>query len=265
MEDKLICKTYNVFLTTMCTLRCKNCGSCTRLYQPPFVADPKKTMAALDKVFEIYDHVRELRFGGGEVFLYPHIEEFIRYADKYKDKFDYAIIVTNGTYLPKTSILETIKEQSYPFVVRVDRYEASTKVDEVLELIREYGLDGDERIYCGEDSFSGGWIYYGECVDRNYSDKELKRVFYNCRLPDDGIIMYEDKLTNCPYATAVYGLGKVTMPEREVVDLSVKQNIDEMRAKVRAWRDAPFEMCKYCNGFDPINGIRVPAGEQSME
>ncbi len=175
-------------------------------------------------------------------------------------------MITNGTYIPKQPIIETMRKLPYPLVVRVDNYGAlSKKYDEVIRVLHTNGIKIDERMYSGEDQAFGGWVYYGDYSDKHYSNQELERIFRACRLPNDGAILMDDQLTNCCYATAGKLLGKVTMPQREIVTLSNGTSISELRRKIRAWRDDPFEACKYCNGFDPANSPRIPAAEQLEE
>ena len=181
----------------------------------------------------------------------------------YQDRFEYGIVITNGTYIPKQSILDTMRQLPYPFMVRVDNYgQFSTKYDEVVAVLKQNQIKVDERTYTGDDQAFGGWVYYGDYTDKQYSEEQLNDVFRRCRLPHDGAILYNDELTNCCYSTAGQMLGKVSMSAREIVKLSAEQSMAEMREKVAAWRERPFEACKYCNGFDPINSPRCPAAEQ---
>lgn len=262
-EEKLICVSLNIHTTSVCTLRCAKCGWSFPKFQTPLLADINKTIAALDPVFQVYDYIEEVRFGGAEAFLYPDIEKMMCALIPFQSKFKYAIVVTNGTYIPKQSIIETMKQLPYPIMVRVDNYGIlSKRYDEVVDTLRINHIKIDERVYAGDNQAFGGWVDYGDYSYKNYSKEELKRVFFTCRNPDDCALLLDDKLTNCGFATVGYLLGKVSMPLREIVDLSSGESVDEMRKKIRAWRDEPFEACKYCNGFDPVNSPRIPAAEQ---
>lgn len=263
MEGQLTCVSLNIHTTTVCTLKCAKCGWSFPRFGSPVQADIDKTITALEKLFKVYDYIQEIRFGGAEAFLYPDIQKLMEALAKYKAQFEYAIVITNGTYIPKASILETIMNLQYPMVVRIDDYGSlSKKYDELLSVLQAYDIKVDERVYTGEEQAFGGWVYYGDYTDKHYTDEQLKNVFCNCRLPDDGAILFDDMLTNCCYATAGQLLGKVLMKEREIVNLTGNQSIEEMRDAVKSWRDEPFEACKYCNGFDPENSSRIPAAEQ---
>lgn len=264
MESKLICNYLSVHTTTVCTLRCAKCAMRIPMIKSPVLADLDKTLAALSRVFEVYDYVTELRFAGAEAFLYPQIETMMKAASQYRDRFHHAIIATNGTYIPKDSIIETMKQLPYPLLIRIDNYGVvSGEADELMKRLISSGIKAEIRTYTGENQAFGGWVDFGDCADRHYTEEELRSVFDRCRYPDNGTYLINDKLTSCCHATMCYLTGEVSVTQhpRDVIDL-FSESIEEIRKRVRAWRDEPFEVCRYCNGFDPENGTRIPAGEQ---
>lgn len=265
MTRRITCTSMQIHTTSVCTLKCAKCGFSFPMFDVPLIADIEKTIAALEKLFEVYDFIHEVRFAGAESFLYPELPRLMAAVAKYSEQFDYAITITNGTYIPQQSLIDCMKGLPYPFTVRVDNYgKLSRKYDELISTLRANGIEVDERNYTGENQAYGGWIDYGGFDDRHYSDEELKKVFYNCRNPDDCGLLVNDVLTNCGYVTIADYLGKAKMKERDVVYLLGNQSVEEMRKKVLAWRDEPFEACKYCNGFDPVNSPRIPAAEQLL-
>lgn len=263
IKNKLVCRSLSIHTTSACTLKCAKCGWSFPRYKKVIQADCNKTIAALDKVFQIYDEIREVRFGGAEAFLYPHIEELMEAVSAYKERFEYAIIVTNGTYVPRLSIIDTMRNLPYRMLVRVDNYgHLSKQYDKIVEMLRGNGIEIDERNYDGNDQAFGGWIDLGDYTDKFYTMEELNRVFYNCRVPDDCTILLDDKITICSYAFSGALMGKVSNEAREMIDLSGGQSIEELRNAVKAWRDTPLNACRYCNGCDPTNSPRIPAAEQ---
>lgn len=263
MKDELTCDVLTIHTTTVCTLKCAKCGSSFPQFRSPFLANVDLTIAAFDRLFQVYDSIRELRFGGAEAFLYPELAKLMNAAIKYKDKFQYAIVVTNGTYIPDDSILETIQNLPYPFIVRIDNYGALSKeCNELISILHEKRIEVDERMYAGEDPAFGGWIDFGDYADRHYTNKQLQHTFKYCRMPGDSVTLVEDRLMTCCYAVYGYLLGKVNAPAREVVHLLDNQNIEEMQGTIKTWWEQPYEACKYCNGFDPEHSPRVPAAEQ---
>jgi hypothetical protein len=227
------------------------------------LADIDKTILSLEKVFKIYDSVTELRFTGAESFLYPHICEMMEGVSKYKNQFTYAIAITNGTYIPSREILDTMKNLDYNFMVRVDNYGAlSKKHDELLKILASEGVTTDDRNYHDEDQAYGGWVDFGDFDYKNYSKAELNNLYSSCRIPHDCVILKDDKLTNCCYATVADWLGVIPLLSREVIELNGKQTVSQMREAILSWRSSPLNACQYCNGFSVLNSKRIPAAEQ---
>ena len=263
MDGKLICKSLSIHTTTVCTLKCAKCGWSFPCFTKHVQADLDKTIFALEKIFAIYDSVKELRFGGAEAFLYPGIEKLMDAVSAYKAHFDYAILVTNGTYIPRLSIIEKMKQLPYPFMVRVDNYgELSKKYGELIDILCKNNIKIDERQYTKDAQAFGGWIDLGDYTYKNYSNEQLNHLFYNCRVPDDCTIVLNDMITICSYAFSGRLLGKINGRSHEVIHLADKKSLVELKNAVKAWRSEPLEACQYCNGCDPINSPRIPAAEQ---
>ena len=167
--EQLTCISLNIHTTSVCTLKCEKCGWSFPRFNPHVVADLEKTIAGLDKVFQIYDVINEVRFGGAEAFLYPDIEKLMTALIPYQDRFEYGIVITNGTYIPKQSILDTMRQLPYPFMVRVDNYgQFSTKYDEVVAVLKQNQIKEDERTYTGVEQAFGGGVIYGEYTGMQY-------------------------------------------------------------------------------------------------
>lgn len=262
-NKQLTCETLSIHTTTVCTLKCAKCGGSFPAFNAHVVANIDKTIIGLDKVFKIFEKIHEVRLAGAEAFLYPDLEKLMCALIPYQNSFEYVSIATNGTYIPKQSILDNIRQLPYPFMVRIDNYgPVSTKHDELIGVLKENNINVDDRTYTGKDQAFGGWIYYGDYTDKHYTEEQLKDVFRHCRMPGAGMNLWDDRLTNCCYSLSGQMLEKIQVPDCEVVDLSGGQNIEEMKRKVSAWQEQPYEACKYCNGFDPINSPRYPAAEQ---
>lgn len=264
--EKIVCKSMQIHTTSLCTLRCKNCGFSFPKFEKPMISNIDITLRALDKLFEVYDYINELRVAGAEAFLYPHFNELIRSFTKYKNKIDYGIVITNGTYIPKQEILDTIAGLDFPFMVRVDNYgDLSVKYEELIEVLKKNSIVVDTRDYYGDHQSFGGWIDYGDFMYRNYSDEQLTDLFMRCRNPDDCGLLFDDYLTICGYVTVADWMGRVKPSEDDIIHLLDGHSTEEYRNKILNWRKKPFEACKYCLGFDPENSKRIPAAIQMEE
>jgi hypothetical protein len=250
--------------TTRCTLRCKKCIWDFPSYQPPHDSDSGLVALSFKQAFKVYDTVEELRLAGAEAFLHPHIEKFIEAAAQYRDQYKYLCLVTNGTYVPRESILKLLRDLPCDTLVRVDDYgKLSGKAKEVVSALEAYSIPVDHRGYNEDSQFYGGWIDLGDWTDKKYTPEQLEQVFRSCRMPQDCHQLWDGKLINCPYCCTGFNLNRIPIAERDYVDLfDESTTIEQKRAAVASWEKAPFLGCKYCNGYDPENSPRIPAAEQ---
>ena len=264
MNKKLTADVLSIHTTTVCTLKCAKCGNSIPFFQTPQLADIDKTIDALDVTFKVFDFIKEFRFNGGEAFLYPSITKLMKEIAKYKSQFEYAIIVTNGTYIPNQNLINTMKKLDYPLIVRVDNYGLhSIKYSELVAKLRQNNIQVDERQYTNDNQAFGGWIDLGDYTNKHYSPQQLQKVFYTCRLREGGLFLINDKLIFCCRAGYADLLGKVSLnAEYDFVDLLGDDDFETIRNKIVNGGNVPFEACKYCNGNDPVNSPRIPAAEQ---
>jgi hypothetical protein len=232
----------------------------------PIYSDVDLTIRSLEPVFQIYDRIQELRIAGGEVFLHPGIEKILIAAAEYGNRFDALSVITNGSYIPKESILQTMSQLPCKTFVRVDDYgKLSSKRDELISVLKKYNIPVDSRAYNEEGQFLGGWIPLGDdnggYEHKNYSEAELVNVYKCCKMTDSCTLLWEGVHYNCPWVACGYRLGVISI-EKSDVDLLSDHSLDEKRAAILEWGNNPFLACQYCNGYDPENSPRVPAAEQ---
>ena len=265
MNNGMSIKCLNVHTTTQCTLRCKKCGWSFPYFERPVNSDAGLIVRSLEKVFQVYDYIDDFRLAGAESFLHPDIERIILASAKYKEQFGHMCIVTNGTYLPRQSIFNTLQNLSCKVFVRVDHYGIlSRKYDEVISTLKRFGIPLDERNYNETEQYFDGWVDLGGYEYRSYSEEQLNGVFRRCRMPDDCSVLWDGKLYNCQYCVSGLKLDKIQMAQREIVDLFDETTIQQKKETIKAWRDTPFIGCAYCYGFDPKTSPRIPAAEQMV-
>jgi hypothetical protein len=225
--------------------------------------DTDLIIRSLKKIFEIYAWVDECRIGGAEVFLWRDAEILMRETIKYSAQFDRVSVITNGSYVPKESMLKTFGELQCDKFIRVDDYgRLSPKVSEVVKKLKEYNIPVDLRSYNETEQAFGGWVDLGDFEDMGYSADELARVHDSCRVPDDCLCLWDGKLFNCTYSAAGMFLKKFEMRPEEYIDLWDDETIEQKRARIKNWNKVLLTGCAYCKGFDPENSPRVPAAIQ---
>jgi hypothetical protein len=201
------------------------------------------------------------------VFFHPEIEKVLVAAAAYDGRFDFLSIITNGSFVPKESILKTMSKLPFKTLIRVDDYgKLSSKRDELISALIKYNIPVDLRPYNEDEQFLGGWIPLGDSNGnyeyKNYSEAELASLYSHCKMTDSCTQLWEGIHYNCPWVVCGYKLGVISIAERDYVDLLSNSSIEEKRAMISAWPNKPFLACQYCNGFDPKNSPRIPAAEQ---
>jgi hypothetical protein len=251
--------------TTCCTLRCKYCGWKYPYFKGVEDQDNQLVCDSIDMLFWVFEHIKEFRIEGGEAFLYPGVEKILVAAAKYKGSFDTLSMVTNGSYIPKARILETIAALDCPMFVRIDEYgDLSKCAKDIVALLQQYGIKYDLRVYDGKDQFSGGWLDFGTLDDKGWSEKELLDVFMRCEcgVSKGEYTIWDGRIYGCSRSPVAAKLTSFVVPEGDYVDLFDGTSVEQKRDKVRALYKKPLAICATCYGADRRTGKRIPAAEQ---
>jgi len=262
LKTKLI----GFFITSICTLNCKHC--CNSI---PYIKHEHTSkeiiIEEIRNVFKIYDYIEHIDFYGGEALLHPDIEDILIEASKYKDKFGFMRVLTNGTLIPKRSLLETIKNLNCNFDFFLDNYgPISGKIDELISLLNEYNIKFRVNNYADDDQYCGGWLDLGDYSYKDYTNDDLEKMYQNCYQAHHICLSVRfGKLFHCAFASGAYSLGKAELIEGEYIDLLDETvSTEKKQGYAKLFGTRPVEACKYCNGFDVNNSPRFPAAEQAQ-
>lgn len=131
-------------ITTKCTLNCRHCNLFIPYHKEKINFSLEEMKESIDLFFERVDYVTYFGLIGGETFLNPQLEEFIKYlGENYRSQIGRITVVTNGTVKPKDSLLQAIKK--YDMYLSISDYTNvvpyGERMDELIEKAEEYGLD----------------------------------------------------------------------------------------------------------------------------
>lgn len=247
-------------VNTICTLKCRKCITMTP-YHDKAVHFPKEQICNdIDAFFEIFERVDHLDFEGGETLLHPEIAEVVRYALKYKNRFDRIHILTNGTLVPKRDLLEVCRGEMVVFLIDDYGPSLSVKKSELCDVLNEWEISYRMDTYWGDEQYYGGWIDLGDAQYKNYTEHERKKVYSGCR-SGGGKYPYvkNGKMFVCEWQAAM--MEHIPLIEREFVDLRNRHDIEKELDTIRRWEDNPVESCGYCKSFN-VDSARIPAAEQ---
>ncbi|MCI8938505.1 MAG: radical SAM protein [Dorea sp.] len=96
------------FLTTRCTLRCKECTALIPQFKNQVDIVVEQVIDDIEKVLEAVDEVIYVQLAGGESLLYPEFENILNYLI-YHDKVLGITFVTNATITPSERILKLLE------------------------------------------------------------------------------------------------------------------------------------------------------------
>jgi hypothetical protein len=212
-------------------------------------------------IFDIFEHINELRIAGGEAFLHPDIVEILLETEKYKRQYERVVVATNGTYVPSINILEAISSFNDDFRVNVDDYGSISKaLDAAMNAFDKYNIQTDLRHYNESEQYCGGWIDLGmDFAHKGYTANQLHRTFDACR---KNYYIFDGRMYGCCPASAAYELQIQSPPSCDFVDIFENIPAEHLIDKVADLFNKPYLICEYCNGYIVDSGKRIKAAQQ---
>jgi hypothetical protein len=183
--------------------------------------------------------------------------------ETYRKQFGFVRICTNGTIIPRPSIIEAFKKAGYHADIRISDYgRHSDKRGELTDLLHKNGIHTTIVQYTDEEQYHGGWIEFGvNWRFRDYSPARLAELYDNCNYKT--FFNWGQYVYRCPTVSGAVQLGKIDIPVEDKIDLFSNATLKQQKAKASALVSRPIEACKYCDSFDVENGTRFKAGEQT--
>lgn len=266
MTKELIARRLAVVPTTNCTLNCKMCGDFL------FTGGVERRDISLEDVcgdldacFDLFDHVEWLQFVGGEVYIYQDFASLLRYAQKYRDRFDRLVIETNATVAPNPEEQKAMLEYGRDLYVYISNYgDLSYQRDEFIAFMDANGIEHSLKKYHGENQYFEGWIDNRNPHDLKESGDVLEVNAKNCpqnRLKN--MHVYDGKLHRCSNSCFMLELGVFPPKERDFVDLRDNSlSREEKREIISEFYDYARRSCRYCKQKYMAVLPRHPAAQQ---
>ncbi len=236
-------------VTTRCSLRCINCNA----YIPYFGTHGKKHKDLspqdfkhdLDKLSEAVTHIRRFILIGGEPLLHKELSSLIEIAAQ-NSMISLIEIITNGTIVPSSIILDTIERYKEKIYFHISNYQANPaliyrlKHEKIFQVLKERDI---------KYQMSAHQSWSKEIPLQGRSDDEIaQKMFASCWLKRC-LQVCDGKLAICPKASSGYELGMVddSFPG-EVISL---REIDDVRKQLIAFYQKDFfEACRSCVRID---------------
>lgn len=234
----------DILVTERCTLACSYCNMFMPHYEFPIHREFDIIRRDIDSYFNLVDYVSVFHLVGGEPFLYPHIEDLVRYIlENYNHKIDKLIITTNGTILPKQSTLDLLKENDV--ILSVSDY--SDKLEhiqnKVLKVLNAYKTQNVNHYVRTEIE----WYDFGDLrTKKNLSTDRLIKHFDSCTAPFRGL--NDGKFYYCHLNTSAVRTNLFPLNDNDYVSINDVSNEDLIKFDLGYTDLGYITFCDNCNG-----------------
>lgn len=151
-------------ITTRCTLRCRECNNLMPYYTSPKDYSFNEIALWIDNVCDAVDEWICCELVGGEPFLHCDLFKILSYALE-KDKIQRVELTTNGSIVPKTDILELLKNDKV--FVKISQYTNLIDSKKITKVFDQYKV-----FYSVMENLR--WTKTGNLRKRNRSKSDIE-------------------------------------------------------------------------------------------
>lgn len=248
----------DIMVTQRCNLNCTHCNMFIPHYDSPGHQELDNIIKDIDLYFSIVDYVSILHLVGGEPFLHPNIENIVRHIlVRYSDKVDKLTITTNGTVIPKESMLNLLKE--HDVVLSVSNYtdklvKLQSKVTKTIEIYKELGIKHFVRSNIE-------WYDFGDLrIKKGMGTDELINHFDNCTAPFRGL--HNGKFYYCHLNTSAVLTKLFPLHKNDYVELENVSQESLIKFDLGFTELGYITFCDNCNGCN--TGINIPVSYEKQ-
>jgi organic radical activating enzyme len=248
----------DVLVTEKCSLNCSHCNMFMPHYEFPIHMELDTIISDIDSYFKIVDYVSVFHLVGGEPFLYPNIENVIKHIlENYITKIDKLIITTNGTILPKDTIIQLLKDNDVILSVSdySDKLEfIKNKITKVLDVYKNNNINHYVRNEIE-------WYDFGDLrISKKLPTDELIKHFDSCTAPFRGL--NDGKFYYCHLNTSAVRTKIFPLNENDYVDIKTISKEELLKFDLGYTDLGYITFCDNCNGCN--TGIKVPVSYEKQ-
>ena len=242
------------FITTKCTLNCKECCAFVNRYEKENHYKPmtfERFKEELDTVLKAIDQVFVFQLVGGEPLLCKDLPKMISYAAS-KKQIQRIFITSNCTIPFSDELIKTLKATNTSVEISLYKHAAGVKQHyyEIKDMLKQNKIR------------YSGWIEKLDCgfsrMQSIYEDSENACAYLNCFASKCNTVC-DNKFYLCPAAVYIDRNRLGSVLNDEVINLSA---VDLQQKLVNFYSKDTHKMCTYCH-FD--NSSTSVAGEQQLE
>jgi len=245
----------DVVLTEKCSLKCKDCSNLMQYYQSPKNTEHSDLLQDIQNILHAVDHISEIRLIGGEPLLYKELDEVILNLRSFGN-FGEIVIFTNGTIVPRESLLESCDDRRVRYQISDYGVDLSKNALKLIKVLQE------KNIRFIHDKV----ISWQNCATLERKSRTLEQtefVFSNCCVNDAYTLMH-GKVYGCPFSANAENLNAIPVFKNDSIDIR-NLNSAEIAARLKELKNVSFlGACHYCNGRD-YTVAKVPAAIQTLK
>ena len=245
-------------ITTKCTLNCRHCNLFIPYHKEHVNFTFEEMKKTIDLFFERVDYVTYFGLIGGETFLNPDLEAFIRYlGENYRHQIGRITVVTNGTVTPAESLLQAIKK--YEMYLSISDYTNMVPyekmMEELVEKAKEYGID-----YYRNPSIV--WTDFGFPEHPfQRTPEQLEKHLKSCR--PNWNALHDGKFYYCNVSWCAEQSGHFKLRDEDFIELEEIEPEDKAACrKIVELSRGTSSFCRICGGCGADNRNFVVTGEQ---
>ena len=261
-ESKLYIRRNGNLITTICSLKCKNCIGNIDILENKAHRPLAEIIAEIDATFKCFDYTEIFYLIGGEANMHPNIKDVIRHIihSRHADGFGNLVVCTNGLFRFDDEYVELLKttKTCLEWTDYTDTLDdkKKTRILDNVECLRNAGL----KIATIHHDY---WVDFGKGEVLEYSDDELLERFHSCNV----CINIRDHPV--PACAKGYNMGKhFRTGGKDFIPLNGDNENDRFKHMVLELTYGFCEnglpnACRFCKGHFGINDDKVVAGEQA--
>ena len=265
VAQKYVTHRMRIFVTSKCTLRCKNCAVFTSYVKIRRDYDWQEIIENVGDVIEAVGYLNELTLYGGEPLLHPELTEIINNL-RNEPRIGVINLNTNGSIIPGNLLIEAFKNNSKIYII-ISNYgpKLSPKCNEIISILKNSGIAYEEINY-------KTWYKPSAIKDYRDSDDIVRNRFLRCTQGGGcGIVLWDGKIYMCTTTPFLAELGIFPPAIDNFLDLEAKKHLphEERRMEIYNYinrvNTADFtDACRYCSGVSTSNFMNmVPVAEQA--
>lgn len=253
-DQGLVIPALTVIVGQACSLKCRHCANFSPFAPVSVKRYPLEDICSdLQLIFQSVYRLEKIQVQGGEPLLYSELPELLDFIQS-SGKVDIITIATNGTILPQAEVFQALQRNHVR--VRISNYPNTPQatVDQLLERLKEYGLDIWIYDFASDDSL---WYNMGGIAETyaNVSEEVVQQRFLACPF-HDCFTLENGKVSRCGRAVMAGLLQGFTAKKQDLLPVVPTGDFAE---QLRCYLETPkhMEACRYCLGME--GGKVIPA------